>query len=355
MCSLAARSGRAASAVLDAVAEQLARRARRPRPSQPVRSSQARSSIGLSKNSHLLDLEPGGVEERAPLGLGVVAHVRRVAELLGLLDVVAHERGCRPRSRAPRATRAISVTAAPTSSKWCAATRQATTSKLASANGRCSARQITSGCMPGAGSHVTTVQPGLAQPPRHVAAAGRDVERRHPRPRLGPLDEPGRDRRPRGARRSSRYGSARSFQMSLIRSPAPPRAARRRASSARRWMFGARGLGEQAPALLGVRAVEPDDDRLRSCPSRSSACEDPARDLVAARDPAEDVEEDRAHLRVARDHLERVDDALARCRRRRGRRSSPAARRRARRRPPSTSRARRRCRGSRRRRRASRT
>ena len=38
--------------------------------------------------------------------------------------------------------------------------------------------------------------------------------------------------------------------------------------------------------------------------------EDPARDLVAARDAAEDVEEDRADLAVARDHLERVDDAL---------------------------------------------
>ena len=38
--------------------------------------------------------------------------------------------------------------------------------------------------------------------------------------------------------------------------------------------------------------------------------EDPARDLVAAGDPAEDVEQDRLHLRVAGDDLERVDDAL---------------------------------------------
>ena len=36
----------------------------------------------------------------------------------------------------------------------------------------------------------------------------------------------------------------------------------------------------------------------------------PRAHLVAARDPAEDVEEHRLHLRVARDHLERVDDAL---------------------------------------------
>src|SRR5439155_21796159 len=38
--------------------------------------------------------------------------------------------------------------------------------------------------------------------------------------------------------------------------------------------------------------------------------EDAPRDLVPARDPAEDVEEDRPHLRVAGDHLERGDDAF---------------------------------------------
>ena len=40
--------------------------------------------------------------------------------------------------------------------------------------------------------------------------------------------------------------------------------------------------------------------------------EDPAGDLVAAGDAAEDVEQDRTHLRVARDHLERGDDSLGR-------------------------------------------
>src|SRR5204862_7068369 len=37
---------------------------------------------------------------------------------------------------------------------------------------------------------------------------------------------------------------------------------------------------------------------------------DAPRDLVAARDAAEDVEEDRPHLAIGGDHLERVDDAL---------------------------------------------
>ena len=62
-------------------------------------------------------------------------------------------------------------------------------------------------------------------------------------------------------------------------------------------------------ALLGVRAVEADDDRLRDR-HLVERREDPARHLVAARDPAEDVEEDRLHLRVGGDHLERVDDAF---------------------------------------------
>jgi hypothetical protein len=38
--------------------------------------------------------------------------------------------------------------------------------------------------------------------------------------------------------------------------------------------------------------------------------EDAARDLVAPRDPAEDVEEDRPDLRIGRDDLERIDHAL---------------------------------------------
>ena len=49
----------------------------------------------LLEEPHLVDLEPGRLDEGAPLGLAVVAHVRRVAELLGLLDVVAHEQRCR--------------------------------------------------------------------------------------------------------------------------------------------------------------------------------------------------------------------------------------------------------------------
>src|SRR5258708_12663095 len=72
------------------------------------------------------------------------------------------------------------------------------------------------------------------------------------------------------------------------------------------------GLLEDPAPLLRVRAVEPDDDRVLRHVEPLERLEDPARDLVAARDAAEDVEEDRLDLRIAGDHLERVDDALRR-------------------------------------------
>src|SRR5581483_4658238 len=40
---------------------------------------------------HLFDLEPGGIEHLAPLLLGVIAHVRRIANPVGLLGLVTHE------------------------------------------------------------------------------------------------------------------------------------------------------------------------------------------------------------------------------------------------------------------------
>ena len=75
------------------------------------------------------------------------------------------------------------------------------------------------------------------------------------------------------------------------------------------WRFGGAASIKQLTALLRVRPVEPDDDRKldRHLLER---CENPPRHLVAARDPTEDVEEDRADIGVAHDHLERVDDTL---------------------------------------------
>src|SRR5256886_9846817 len=72
----------------------------------------------------------------------------------------------------------------------------------------------------------------------------------------------------------------------------------------------AAGVGEDLPALLRVRPVEPDDDRIARHVEPVDGREDPARTRVAGGDTAEDVEEDRRALRVARDHLEGVHDAL---------------------------------------------
>ena len=62
------------------------------------------------------------------------------------------------------------------------------------------------------------------------------------------------------------------------------------------------GVSEDLPAFLGVRPVEPHDDGHADLRLVKSG-EDPSRDLVAPGDAAEDVEEDRANLRVRRDHL----------------------------------------------------
>ena len=69
------------------------------------------------------------------------------------------------------------------------------------------------------------------------------------------------------------------------------------------------GVGEQAEALLGVGAVEADDQRHVHV-DPLVGLDDPLGDLVAAGDAAEDVEQHRGHLLVGGDHLERVDDRV---------------------------------------------
>ena len=132
--------------------------------------------------------------------------------------------------------------------------------------------------------------------------------------------------------------------------------ARRAASSivGSTWIAATPASASTLPALVRVRAVEAHDDRHVDSHLLERR-QDPARDLVAARDAAEDVEEDRAHLRRRARSPRARRRRPAPSRRRRGRRSSPAGRPRPRPRRPSTSRAPRRCRGCRPTRRASRT
>ena len=186
--------------------------------------------------------------------------MRRVAQPLGLLGALAHEERCRRRARGRALTRAISRTAARTSSKWCARSRQATTSKL-----RVGERQVL-GAADDVGLHARRrierddLDPRLAQPPRDVPAARRDVER-GPRARR-PLDE-----QVEIGALAVRLGLV-AVQLARARYQTSRHAAsstaRRAASSivGSTWRFGGRRLGEDPPALLGVRAVEAHDDRL---------------------------------------------------------------------------------------------
>ena len=103
--------------------------------------------------------EPASSKYCAPLVLGVRANVRGVAQSLGLLDLLARIERVLDRRRRSRATRAISAPqpGRPRSGGARCARRPRRSST--SANGRSSAAQITSGCMPGAESAPTTVQP----------------------------------------------------------------------------------------------------------------------------------------------------------------------------------------------------
>ena len=144
-------------AAVHAVGEQLARRL-------GVRA-RAASSVepGLEldrdvEDAHLLDDEARAFEEGAPLGLAVVADVRGVAELLGRSSFSPSYIVSTTTTRFD-ATRPSSRVACAGSAKWCAATRVTARSKLRSAKGSSSAKQITSGRIPGAGSQLTTSSP----------------------------------------------------------------------------------------------------------------------------------------------------------------------------------------------------
>src|SRR6266540_2817438 len=127
-------------------------------PSQPVRASHASSGCSLSTKVTFSTSRPAAARKlrhsSSPYERTWVGSCKRSASSTTSLSYsVSSTR------TSSRLTPAISRVAAPTSSKWCAAMRVTTTSKDPSANGSSSARQITSGSIPGAGSQLTTRQP----------------------------------------------------------------------------------------------------------------------------------------------------------------------------------------------------
>ena len=262
--------------------------------------------VRLRERLDALDLQAGALEQLAPFLLGVVADVRRVAQLLGRLDLLGGVLRVLDDDHAVRHARQLAHRRADVAE---VVRRDACHDHVERAVGE---RQILRGAEDvrlharrGIGGHDLGAL--LAQPARDVAAAGRDVEHLHALVRVAHLD----DDVEVGVRRVRRRLAVRSSLSSSTRRSCGQlhgllgRVEHRRLDvEVRR-----RGVREDLPALLGVRAVEADDDRRRDLHALERF-EDAARDLVAARDPAEDVEEDRLHLRVLRDHLERVDDAL---------------------------------------------
>ena len=282
-------------------------RAPRRRSACRLRASQASRSIAARTGAARSDLEAGGGEELPPLGLGVVADVRRVAQPLRLLDPLVDEH-------------VVLDDDEPAVDAGHLRHRLANVGEVMRGDpagddveARVGERKVL-----GEADDVR-LHPGrriegddLAARPR--AAGARRGRRRWRRraPSAGPRLAHSTIRSRSGPSRCaglSRYAAARSVQASVTRPPAPRPGGRRRASSARRG-------GWPGPASASIRRPS-----SAFVPSRRTTIgsvdphlverrEDAAGDLVAARDPAEDVEEDRAHLRVARDHLERVDDAL---------------------------------------------
>ena len=206
-----------------------------------------------------------------------------------------------------RLTRAISRTAAATSAKWCAASLHATTSKLRSGKGSSSARQTTSGRIAGDGSQLDDLEARFPEPPRDVAPARRDVERSACAER--PLDD-------EVEIRALAVSLALAVDLgALVPDRAHPASSTTRRGCIEHGRLGVdvrrRGLGEEPPALVRLRAVEADDDRHRDR-HPLERLEQAARDLSASRDAAEDVEEDRLD-RVGRDDLERATTISSAC------------------------------------------
>ena len=195
----------------------------RPPPACPARSSHASSECRFSNDSTCSTSSPAASRSERHSCLGVGANVRRVAEPLGLLDLLAHVERVLDDDEVVADARHLGRPPRRRPSKWCGAIRETTRSKAPSANGRSLGAADHVGLHPGRGIGADDLEPGLAQPPRDVPAAGRDVERRLRRPR--PSRRSGRDPRPRGARARSRYASAR-CRPGRSRSPAPRRCGR---------------------------------------------------------------------------------------------------------------------------------
>ena len=207
-------------------------------------------------------------------------------------------------STSARLTRAISLSEPRGSWKWCAATRQATTSKLESANGISSRTADNGRLHPRRRVDGHDLEPRLAQDARDVSPSGGDVQSRLP---FGPLGE-----------ELEVAALAVRVALAVRLGPLRPDVRHRDSSTAR---FAASSIVASTwmlsrPASSRIcrpsSAFVPSKRTTIGCSIFvwSSACSIPWATMSQRVIPGEDVEEDRLHLRVGADDLERVDDAL---------------------------------------------
>ena len=141
------------------------------------RANQSSSERRFSNDSTCSTSQPCGLEQRAPLVLGVGANVRRIVELLGRLDVLAHVERVLDHDEVVADARHLCdgggdvvevVRRDPRDDEVEGAVRER---KIL-----CAADHV--GLHPRCGIGAHDLEPGLAQPPCDVPAAGRHVERR---------------------------------------------------------------------------------------------------------------------------------------------------------------------------------
>ena len=134
----------------------------------------------------LLDLQPGVSEERAPLALGVVAHVRGIAHAVGLLGFLAHEEVVGHEDAVTGDAGHLAHRGAHVLEVVCGYTTGDHVEPVV-VEWELLRRRNDVGLHPRRGIETHDLERGLAQASGHVAAARRNIERR-PRT-LRPLDE----------------------------------------------------------------------------------------------------------------------------------------------------------------------
>ena len=140
----------------------------------------------IVEGAHFLDLDPGVAEERAPLRLGVVANVRRVAQLVGALGGIVHEEVVDDDHARPGNTAELAGRGGHVGEVVCCDTRDREV-EPGVGEGQLLGEADDVGPHPGSRVAADDLEPCLREAAGHMAASGRDVD--GGMAPLGPLDD----------------------------------------------------------------------------------------------------------------------------------------------------------------------